>query len=198
MFFLSFSFPPNTLFFFFLSRTRKEETKPNGWICHSSWQGSCIISESGAKTCDAAAGTSADAKSTKPSRQRAKGVWHKESKGREFYCFHWCVLWCMWSAGGTSLLALGSICILSILTHYIAVVTCFIYTLDHKEQPCVFTLLLDKLSRTVFSQKLSNLNCFWISLHYRQLDILLCDWCFQATGSGKREMGTAGLWKGQL
>ena len=46
----------------------------------------------------------------------------------------------MWSAGGTSILALGSICILSILTHYIAAVTCFIYTLDHKEQSYVFSL----------------------------------------------------------
>lgn len=33
---------------------------------------------------------------------------------------------------------------------------------------CVFTLLLDKLSTTIFSQKLSNLNCFYISLHLKQ------------------------------
>lgn len=46
----------------------------------------------------------------------------------------------MWSAGGISILALGSICILSILTHDIAAVTCFIYTLDHKEQSYVFSL----------------------------------------------------------
>lgn len=37
-------------------------------------------------------------------------------------------------------MALGSICILSILTHYIAAVTCFIYTLDHKEQSYVFSV----------------------------------------------------------
>lgn len=45
----------------------------------------------------------------------------------------------MWSAGGTSGLDLGSICVLSILTRYIATVTCFIYTLDHKEQSYMFS-----------------------------------------------------------
>lgn len=63
---------------------------------------------------------------------------------------------------------------------------------------CVFTLLSDKLSTAVFFQKLSNLNCFYISLHLKQPSFLLCDCCFQAMGDGKRGTGTAGLQKGQL
>lgn len=56
-------------------------------------------------------------------------------------------------------MALGSFCILFILTQYVAIITCFIPRIT-RNNDTVFTLLLDKLIRAVFSLKLSNLNCF--------------------------------------
>lgn len=94
-------------------------------------------------------------------------------------------------------MALGSTGILSILTHYIATVTCFIYTLDHKEQSYVFSLY----SRINYPPQFSSRSCLILIVsifHYTLNSLLFCSVSavFKQWEMAKEEQGQQDFRKG--
>lgn len=98
---------------------------------------------------------------------------------------------------GDFCLALGSICILSMLTHYIATVTCFIYALDHKEQSYVFS----PYSRINCPLQFSSRTCLILIVsifHYTLNSLIFCSVIavFKQWKMAKEEQGQQDFRKG--